>query len=1556
MDSAKGVTFPLALAIAIACSVLVADCRSLSAQILIPGVPGRNSDNDPADGLSGNVFLPADRDILRKMARARALLEADRHGEAMGLLGNILRDAQDGGCEDYFFRPDKNSTRQPSLKSEAHRLIGNMPRGARDLYELQYGTEARQTLDSAIAAGDETLLAKVSRCYFHTRAGGEATLLLGLHNIDHAYPLSGALLLQRLHDNHHGARRFEPTLSLSLATGWLQASVPEATRQTLSALKRSHPKAKVTIAGEQVPLFKVDVEATDWLVNLIGPQSTVSRHLDAWKMFRGNAARNATTVSGAPLLNLRWYIPLSGEPMVEDMLRQLQRVNAERGIATLSGLHPLAVTDVVLMRTWDTLMALDFKTGKRLWHVPVDNPVPKPTGNASTDQRAKAAIAGHLGRRMWDDSIYGKLSSDGSRVFSVEGLSPKPISSSQTRIILGGGMIRNSPGVSTPHNLLKAHDISSGELQWHLGGPKTEDQYELDLAGTFFLGPPLPLLGRLYVLGEIKGVIHLLALDAKTGVVPKVGADGKTRNAPHWKQQLSVVERDIRIDSQRRLAGAMPSYADGILVCPISNGAVVAMDLAAQSLLWGYRYSKKDPYRRYTMPNLRLAQLSGTGGTSSWVDFTATISAGRVLITPVGSNSLHCLDLVDGTLKWKVDRGEDLYVACVNDGNVVLVGRREVRALRLSDGKPAWDGRTVKLPEGGTPSGRGFSSEKRYFVPLSSAEVAVVDLRKGKLQSVAKSRKGNIPGNMICYRGCVISQGSSGLSCFLQLDVAGKQVKETLAANPNDAAALALQGEIFLDRSENEKGIASLFRSLELDEIPRTKDTLRDALLEGLKEDFASKRKYSERLDKLLDTPQQKATYLRLMAVGLRKSKEWKPALQRYLELVDLDKSLRQGKDWGLEPINKSYSIRRDRWVQVQLAAMRDELPEGDLADLDSAVATRRQAISEPRDKKLVRQFLDYFDGQPDSDEVRRRLVSLLDEGNEKLAAELLSGRHHDAKRVTDKKIVWPPKVVDSKQTVKKSVSSNQKWALAYRGNPEPFFSDDAFRFNRSRSTIVCVDSLGKDRWSLPVPRTSSLNYYPYMSQGSGVRVNGHLIVLKMGSQVMAIDTLAKKEGGSDAAKITPRLLWQEDLTKLDTSSNIAAGILQQAIRMPFGGRVSYTVAMSGGLGPVTDSYTCFQRYRNLVAVDTLSGKQLWLRSDVPTGCTLFGDEELIFVLPPGKTDAAVYRALDGTLLGTRPMRLFNSVTISKPVAKNDKKDDAKEKQPAGKPRSPVIGSRLPFRSTCKATIGRNVLSWYRSEDGKHYTLELFDPWDQKQIWEPLQFSADAKLALIEHKVAGIVAPDGQFAMVDLSEGQIMAEHKLQPEKDISGITFFRSGDQYILMLQAKPELPKDVQITPLTGMGTIGAIVDGTLYALDMEGRLTWDKPASIKHQSILKSQPANLPVITFACRRYDRSKTSTQRNKISVVCLDKRTGREAYKGSVPYSYNSIDVTGDIENKTVELNMHKHSVILTFSDKALPPPSTSKALWKAIGKAVEKTDPKKNPESDPMSPFAPRK
>ena len=81
--------------------------------------------------------------------------------------------------------------------------------------------------------------------------------------------------------------------------------------------------------------------------------------------------------------------------------------------------------------------------------------------------------------------------------------------------------------------------------------------------------------GQLYVLAEIKGEIRLLALEAATGDVL-------------WSQQLASAEPDILQDPMRRWSGASPSYADGILVCPTSAGAVVGVELATRSLLWGY--------------------------------------------------------------------------------------------------------------------------------------------------------------------------------------------------------------------------------------------------------------------------------------------------------------------------------------------------------------------------------------------------------------------------------------------------------------------------------------------------------------------------------------------------------------------------------------------------------------------------------------------------------------------------------------------------------------------------------------------------------------------------------------------------------------------------------------------------------------------------------------------------------------------------------------------------------------------------------------------------------
>ena len=68
----------------------------------------------------------------------------------------------------------------------------------------------------------------------------------------------------------------------------------------------------------------------------------------------------------------------------------------------------------------------------------------------------------------------------------------------------------------------------------------------------------------------------------------------------------------------RRMAGISPSYADGVLVCPTADKAVVALDLATRCLRWGYAYTDEEsgprqPQAAFFGPYQRLPDLDPFG-------------------------------------------------------------------------------------------------------------------------------------------------------------------------------------------------------------------------------------------------------------------------------------------------------------------------------------------------------------------------------------------------------------------------------------------------------------------------------------------------------------------------------------------------------------------------------------------------------------------------------------------------------------------------------------------------------------------------------------------------------------------------------------------------------------------------------------------------------------------------------------------------------------------------------------------------------------------------------
>ncbi len=1123
------------------------------------------------DALDG-VFLPVDRDSTRQWERAKQLLDDGRYSDSLTLLDEILQ-----RNEDFFFQTPADKQSYISLKAQAQRLIGEMPPEGRQAYELQFGAKARQLLATAATCGDTAKLEEVARRFFHTQAGYQATLLLGRRLLDHNRPLAAAECFKRLSDAPAAAAALEPSLSVLLATSYLKGGKQDLAKEALERLRKKDPQATVQIAGKPKRLFNEREPAIAWLQNAqLNLQTSSSEEIRDWTLVHGNPARNANSAGGMPLMNPRWRVSTTNHPELEKALVDKRKEYIDQQLPALPVMQPLAVGDVVLMRTSRNLVAVDFATGKRSWWPSLSE--------SSLEQRIAASSANTAARfdpknspalreRFWEDATYGTLSSDGERVYLIDDLDSPPDPDMNGQIIVNGGgrlIVNGRPirgglvfdGISIPFkpNKLAAVELrTQGKLKWVVGGQSGED--EVQLANAFFLGPPLPLEDKLYVLAEIKQEIKLCVLDSKTGHLD-------------WSQQIAVVEpnQNIQNDPYRRLAGCTPSYADGVLVCPTAAGAVVAVDVPNRSLLWGYRYARPQFNPAMMRQNWNNVQIPNSNPADRWLDSTVTIADGSVVITPTDSSQLHCLDLQDGKVKWDkpLERGENLFVAGVHQGNIVLVGKRQLTAVKLADGKPAWKPQNLELPPTAMPSGRGFMAGDNYFLPLTTAEVARIDLNAAKITAEAKSRRGTIPGNLICYQGEVISQGVDYVETFFQLEPLQERVAAALAKNPNDSWALAHRGEIALEDGRVDEAIADVRRAFQSDDSPFNRDLLIEVLIAGLSKDFQKHKSDVDDLEQLVQLDHERAVFLRVLASGLQKNGNTIAALDAYLKLAALGPQPDEP-----EEIDSSFAVTRSAWIRAQFQSLLAAAHQADLPQVDAAVNEQLKQASDSGNIYQLRQFIDCFGDHPAANRARELLAEKLtgsdtllereqllqqiqkstDDTRRAAASAKLAALLNDAgqvdqalreyrnlaasqgeKPVLNGKSVqqilaslpaesplrqaksnsgpWPEGEVKIERVASKAPhlpGVNRLYPLEIRGSRQPFVQDITIGFSPESSQIVGYDGLGKERFRFGLNDGNQNGVFqqgPNWMAAAYATVCGHVLVVCTGSQAIAVDML----------------------------------------------------------------------------------------------------------------------------------------------------------------------------------------------------------------------------------------------------------------------------------------------------------------------------------------------------------------------------------------------------------------------------------------------------------------
>jgi outer membrane protein assembly factor BamB len=1018
------------LAIAASMFVLTVLPNARAQRRIVGGiVPNAKSEDDKAT-FSDAVTLPTNRQSNGLIQAAQDYIKKKDWGTAAELLQQLLEDKQDSFIE-VDGKPDekgKPTKRRVSVRIEANRLIGELPPDGLETYQIKYGQTAANHLKEALDANDPAQLAEVALRYLHTKAGADATNLLGTYHLDRGSYLMAALSFERLL-GRSDADKLPAKVLFKAALAYRRAGDTANSEKVWKMMADKAGRGELVFGSKKVTVDQVRTEFERAATQLAQAGQT------DWWLYRGNPARNGQGVGGTAYLEPRWQYKMAPVDEFASDKQEENRVNTDigeylhkaftslEGKPILPAFFPVSADGRLLIRGYDGIHAISLrgeetadgkkKPGEMLWKSPADGSLYAIISKA--DKRHTLSSWYDLYRNQgmgpvgvfFENSTIGTLSHDGQRVYFVDDLAVPPHPNLiQQAANFGNPISYGSLAKQVNFNQLRAVELDTGKLRWTLGRasnapPKDKDENAkqiiagLEFQDSYFLGPPLPLAGKLYVLVEKNTELRLVCLEANK-LVPYeyLGDEGKMApdQSPElvWQQSLGTANSRLPQDSLRRMTAANLAYADGILVCPTNAGVIVGVDLLSHSLVWAhsYRDGAQQPVTDENPLMFRRGIRGGLpygGGSLSqerWRPSAPIIQNGKVVFTAHDGGEAHCLNLRDGRLLWHVKReDDDLYLAGVFGSRVVLVGKSYVRALNLDDGKELWKQTT------GMPSGQGTASGDVYYLPLAwvaddverKPAVLAINLATGKpIATPARSRKKEPLGNLIFVEGELVSQTALSVSAFPELKRMLAEIERRLKDSPTDPVGLTERGELFLDKGDVKRAVEDFRTALAnkppADILTKARSKLHESLTDLLQSDFPAAEKYLDEYHELcrVEVPpdadanaklrladehlRREANYLSLLGRGRERQGRLLDAFAAYEQFGALtgNKELVSVVD---EPNTKT---RPDVWSRGRIKGMLDRANPDQRKELDEAIEKKWTAV---RDGDLdgVRRFVAVF-------------------------------------------------------------------------------------------------------------------------------------------------------------------------------------------------------------------------------------------------------------------------------------------------------------------------------------------------------------------------------------------------------------------------------------------------------------------------------------------------------------------------------------------------------------------------------------------------------------------
>ncbi len=1481
----------------------------------------------PMEGVAGNGrFIEPPRGSMQLMKSATEAAEQERFADAVVILGDLIAREQievddELSGQDFFIDSPADGRSVPVVNKsfivEARRLLGTMPRAALETYELRYGAQARKLLTDAQATRDWNQVALIKRKFFHTEAGRDATQLL-IHRTLAEGQVGWAKRLMRDLLTHPSikddTKRSIATLQSSLTSADTNAAAPKTNG---AANASDSGKAKVDSTAEAKTESAAPAEA-EYAASL-APTATetrgsvyaqVPRRTSQAKQFTYFSKPNSDGQSAGgqlPLAMLRYDVPTFAIDRQERTLQQAAAQLTSLGELPPPSWLPLRVGDYILMRNIEVLLGVDYKTGKRIWNAPLHDS--EPTAPQQTDPMMQMeglpddeSGAALLRQRVWNDLPYGRLTSDGKQAYLLGDLNQLQITAYSPLMGLQG-----AAPTSTHANSLIAVDLATeGKLVWQRGGDNDTDGVTAD---EFYLGPPLPIDGLLYVLSEVSGDIVLMCLDPATG-------------AELWHQQLLAVESGtIENDPVRRVAGGAMAYQDGLLVCSTGAGAVVAVDLLDRSLVWGITCDRNEA--------LMQSMIGRRDGSVAdmllrrWWDNTPMIDGNRVYVTAIESDRMFVLDLFTGEkLVRELARSQhnSRYLAGIHQGMPLLVG---------SDNLVCWDGKTSKnrwksgsqwLEAGELICGLGAfgqcrnettgNPEDAYFVPTTSNRIVAISLSSG---APLAQRKVEYPlGNLLAVDGNIISQGVTMMVVAYGQESLEPTVAAALKQNPEDAEMMILKAQLLIEQGQRDEALQWLdkARKLQPNSVEVQKLSI-NAMLGALREDFNTNASLLAELEQLIDEPEQQIELIKLQIRSTIAQGHAENALQKLIELSTLvaDLSMINGEaKHGESDATRHVSL--DAWLAARASEAFEVADDAQVAAMKQAVATHLSKASLynlSRQQRMVAQFGKLPGGESLVQSLLKRYVDQQQWFEaERLVLATATGSLSSLESFEAWQAValaniyamgeMKPDAAQMLETALLNEPAAQAAATKFDLNLNDLAGDSAggdyqYQWDGPLKLVTPPDpvmgriamlrrlSVGENKrivgrsfrgWQLtsedgtavalrdplgishPIPVEGVTK--PDQTQRQVV-FNGGLMIAILPGELIAVNLFALRRGDSDP------VLWR----RAWRTESSGSGFRRRSEATAFGDQMYRYIVSSGGngtsaaelqLGPIVGDTFYLLQGAELLAIDVATQAVRWRNLEAPRDGAIVCDGDVVAVVSPGSQVVAKYDCRDGRRLADTPFTDFR-----------------------------LWGS-----------TDRAVLIYRDLPDGKR-ELQLRDPIRNETLLEHTftDLVNDKRVfgRIVEGRYVTTLSTTGEVLVWDLEQAKVVCDNQVEPTKGLTGLHVLPRHDSLVILPAAVNEQAADAgNMTRVVATGDSHVRVDDRVWAIGLrDGKTLWecDLQDTIWGCTLTQSQVSPIVLLSASNTRF--LTTGSRSRSIDVLAIDTRDGTQLASKDLPTEYTNSEI-----------------------------------------------------------------